>query len=265
MRSFPSGIIFTNYIFRMRLMYANMVRWLYAVKNVRCVVLLDDDNSDHSRVISWIAKKHRYRRVGISPETAFRYESERLKKEPFMVLDYPHGALETLVKEIAPADALHVIETLALALAHSAPVVSPSTKLEEKISRHITAIRRVKNYPPENEILRHLRISGYVPIDFFEEAERASKLALTGDAKKTELLAAKRSEAAKKDLEKRFWRISPEEGPLPIVAYYDLFNAVSDSQLVKNAGIGGNVLSLILPIGAIFFITEKAIAKSDKK
>ena len=108
------------------------------------------------------------------------------------------------------------------ALAHAAPILALDEGLASLVSPFSPWLLRASEPLSEGELIRHLRISGYVCIDFFHLAEKAWQALRAGDPRRLTRVQAERRRLAAADGKKPFWRIEGREEGRPLVGYIDL-------------------------------------------
>ena len=198
--------------------------YVYLVKNLRGVYTgLEDD--DHERYAAWLARRFRYRDLGLAPalaEAAGAVLGRFLGGKPFHLLGYP---TERLTRAAArAAEALEeagvprvLAEPLLLGLVYASPLLAT-----------MAAYRRLEEAGLVVHVVRgpllglrdarlHMRIAGYSLLDFLAPAAQAAAEALR--AGRLEELLQERRRLAQED-SKRYWRIEGK-GDTPVIAYLD--------------------------------------------
>lgn len=199
-----------------------ILSWAARFKNVRCVLLLDPAAAPPEEKLAWLVRKHRYRQVGVNPGLLQSPPSERLLGRPFVPLQFPHDSLAGLAAALHDEHPPWLADTLVLALAHAAPLLTLDEGLAPLLAPFSPWLLRAAQPLPEGEIIRHLRISGYVCIDFFHLAEKAWQALRADEAGALARVERERRRLATADGRKRFWRIEGGEEGRPVVAYIDL-------------------------------------------
>ena len=196
----------------------SILEWVAHFKNIRCLLLFDPESPPAEEAIGWIVKRHRWRQVGIGESLADLHP--RFKDHPFVPLAYPSQEIKGVVKGLAEGSPLWLLESVALALCYSAPLLCFEREVFDALEPLLTWVLRAADVPEAEEI-RHLRISGYVPVDFFPQVKE-SFLALKEGGEALEKLIERRKEEAERDGRKRFWRLKERPEAPPFVGYLDL-------------------------------------------
>lgn len=237
------------------------IEWAALFKNLRGVVLLSQA-PDRDKV-RWLARKHRYRRLGLPSRSPAVPQVPELGRAPFVPLRFPVSDLNPLPELLSHRAPAPVVESLLLSCCYSAPLIV----LDENLFRDLEPFMtwRLLSSEPlgEKDLIFHLRVASYVIIDFFElarEAFEALREYLQSPQKgfrKLDRLCDTRREKARRDGEKRFWRIPSGVGGRVICVYLDPLPVICDelkrenkrlAQLLMNSDWAG----LCLPITCAF-------------
>jgi len=228
-----------------------LLEWAAHFKNVRCVLLFDPSIPPPERVLGWLARKHRWREIGVPPSIRI---SDRLTQKPFVPLSYPTPVIGEVVKGLAPDErSLWLLEGVTLALCYSAPLLCPSPGLYERLAPFSPWTLKAGDVP-EGEVVRHLRIAGYVPIDFFPRAVEAYKALKEGKERELEDLIKRRAEEASADGLKRFWRVKALPEGEPLLCYIDLLPLLSMRRKGFPLLLQHEEVGLLLTITTAFFL-----------
>ena len=230
----------------------SIAEWAALFKNLRGVVLFPDE-PDREK-IKWLARKHRYRRLGIAPEYRAAAEIPELGRAPFVPLAFPSPELERLADLLSHKAPKYVIESLVLSCCYSSPLVIADESLFGELEPFILWKLKSKEKLKEKDLIFHLRVASYVIIDFFDLAQEA--FAALSDLGKLERLCAKRKEKAEKDGFRRFWRIPPDPEGRVICAYVDLLPSLLEELRKGNEKLSelcsSEWIALSLPITCAF-------------
>ena len=221
-------------------MSLNLIDWASSFKNLRGVVLLPDKPDEGK--LKWLARKHRYRRLGLASGYQPALPMPQLGKLPFVVLRLPDPALEELPRLFSHRVQPTVVESLILSCCYSAPLVVTEEGLFEELRLFTVWELRSSQSLSEKDLLFHLRVASYVIIDFFSLAREAFEtlqtyLRCSAGFSKLEQLCQRRQEKARRDGEKRFWRIPPDPSGKIICAYLDLLPAICQELREGNKGL----------------------------
>ena len=225
----------------------SILEWVSHFKNIRCLLLFDPQRPPLQGAINWIIKKHRWRQVGVAESLANSHT--RFKNHPFVILSYPDQSIHETVKAVAKSYPFWIVESIALALCYSAPLICFEEEVFMALNPFLTWILRAENLP-ESEVLRHLRIAGYVPIDFFPQVKEHF-LILKKGGEELKKVIKKRKKEAESDGKKRFWRIKGKQEEKPFIGYIDLMPALSNVRdILQNEFIG-----LLLSITTVIYLS----------
>lgn len=227
-----------------------LLQWAAHFKNVRCVLLFDPSSPPPYETIGWLVRKHRWREVGVPPRLQI---SERLTQRPFVLLCYPSEVLGEVIRRIEAQTPLWLLEGVALALCYSAPILCPDPGLYPGLEPFAPWTLRTGELP-EAEVLRHLRIAGYVPIDFFPRAVEAYRALRYGKEGELQGLLRTRSEEASADGRKRFWRIKALSEGNPILCYIDLLPLLASRREAIEELLPREEIGLLLTLTTAFFL-----------
>lgn len=234
----------------------NLPRYVSLLKNLRAIAFLDPKVKVPVEEIKWLRKKYKYRNIGVAQSllTALNAEiKEYFAKKPFEILKAPLSEIVQFIEIISslkPEIPRYIFETLTFSSCYvnaliilgreSFSVLEPFTAWEMKSTAEL----------PEKEVKRNLRIVGYAILDFHDkvikeayktlkEASEIIKESRGFDKarKKLEKLIDKRKKIAKKDGEKRFWRLRQigEERERTVIAYLDMVPLISEILAKKEA------------------------------
>ena len=219
----------------------SLPRFVSLLKNVRAVVFLDPDASFPDKELKWIARKYRYRSIGVSEQLLAGLAEETravFAKKPFVTLNAPLPEIETLTNLISnycsdiPG---YVFDSITLASCHVNPLLILGRESYNRLEKLTAWILRSTSELPDVEIKRNTRIIGYAILDFHERVtletyetlkSAVSKLLESKKEAVQEIHRAveKRRKLAGKDGEKRFWRLREEgkQAERVVVAYLDV-------------------------------------------
>jgi hypothetical protein len=235
----------------------SLSRFVSLLKNVRAVAFLDPKAPLPKEELKWLAKKYRYRSIGVSGRLLASL-TEDVKvifaKKPYVVLSSPLAEIETLTRLISnyysdiPS---YVFDSVILASCYVNPLLIVGREsygaLEKLAAWTLSSTAELSDV----EIKRNTRIIGYAILDFHEkitmeayEILKDVKSELSGSEEKTlkEVygLVEKRKRLAQKDGEHRFWRLR-EEGELGervVIAYLDIVPIIGQAvEDVTKAGL----------------------------
>jgi len=209
----------------------NLIDWASLFKNLRGVVLLPEEPDEGK--LRWLVRKHRYRRLGLSSRYKPASQITQLQKPPFVILHPPNPTLEELPQLLLSKASPLVTDSVVLSCCYSAPLVVTEEGLFKELASFTVWELRSSQSLSEKDLLFHLRVASYVIIDFFSLAREAFEVLQAYLERreekarmKLEQLCHRRQEKARRDGEKRFWRIPPDPGGKIICAYLDLLPAI---------------------------------------
>lgn len=228
-----------------------LVSWVALLKNLRGVVFFSGE-PDPAK-IKWLAKKHRYRRLGLPPSLASRAIPE-LRAAPFVPLSFPFGELEGIAELLSKEHRPEVVEALLLSCCYCSPLVVLDPLAAEDLRPFVLWERRTSQALSDKDLIFHLRVASYAILDFFPLAEEV--LECWGRGGDLEELVPKRQRLAEADGRKRFWRIGEDPKGRPICSYLDLL-----PQFLRVGGATADLLAseaaaLAFPITCAFFLGE---------
>ena len=229
----------------------SLLEWASHFKNIRCVLLFDPLVPPEDEFLGWLVKKHRWREVGIPP--SLLRAKDRLCSKPFVGLSYPSEILRRLVQTLGDDHPLWLTEALVLALCYAAPLLCPSPSFHERLSPLLQWTLRTEG-PPEGEVIRHLRIAGYVPVDSFPLVKAAYDVLRQGDREEMEALAKERASRAAEDGRKRFWRLKEVPEAPPLLSYLDLFPLLTERREALGDLLQHEEMGLVLTLTVVFFL-----------
>ena len=238
----------------------SILEWASHFKNIRCILLVDPQKPPSQEVINWVIKKHRWRQVGIGKSLSDTHSL--FKSHPFVILPYPDKSIYKTVKTLAKNQnqPFWMMESVALALCYSAPLLCFEEEIFINLGSSLTWILQTDDIP-ESEIIRHLRIAGYVPIDFFPQIKEHFLILKKGVKKELEKTIKKRKEEAQNDGKKRFWRIKGKEEGKPFVGYIDLMPALVSAREKIISVPQSEFIGLLLSITTIIYFCFPSIKK----
>jgi hypothetical protein len=175
------------------------IAWI--IENLRGVVYLNKVNKEKLRTI---ARRFRYRNIGILPSMAVEEE------KPFIKLVYPSKAVEKF--KFNPA-----VEAIALASCYVSPIITFQQDYEDLRPFAIDEVYTNKELD-EKDLKLHFRIADYSVIDFYKWA--VDSFCLSMEKGKIREHLEERRKRVEKD-KRRYWRISSKEGKT-FIAYLDL-------------------------------------------
>ncbi len=230
----------------------SLVRYIFLVKNLRGV-FIPLDGEEASRLSSWLARRFRYRDVGVSGETVRLYPDAfqgRLDGNPFHVIDYPIDAArragEAYVKALEEQGVPRLVgESVALSLYYASPLLASSKLLNLLEDRGLIAYTVRGPKLSRQDARLHMRIAGYTVLDSLVAlSERARECICNGKCSRDQLLNERR-EFMEKDA-KRYWRVE-SKGEEPILAYLDPLKTLTlDDKLCTEEG------SVLLAVPVLF-------------
>lgn len=200
-----------------------IVEYTRLIKNSRGVLLYNPKKGYDDRLLGWLMGKHRYRNIGIPPSIY----SDRFAIKPFVKLFYPDEVVERLPQQL-PDLPDYVSEALVFSLIFGCPLYILNQDIFKALEPVTIWRLKVSSLPTQDELLRNIRIAGYSIIDFYENMiENTHEVILQYlDNKvpisKLKVTVGKREDIAKKDGNKRFWRMSSLPEGLTVLAYFDL-------------------------------------------
>jgi hypothetical protein len=220
----------------------NLPRYVSLLKNLRAVVLLDHAASIPENELKWVARKYRYRSIGVSLKLLKNLPDETrafFVKKPYTVLHAPLVEIETFSELVSAYDVespSYVVDSLILASCYVNPILVLGRETYRILEPFVACSVKSASELPDLEIKRNLRIIGYAILDFHEKVTREAYVAvrkaatkITGkELKEVEKTIEKRRELAREDGRRRFWRLRREEkeGERPVIAYLDLFPTI---------------------------------------
>lgn len=229
----------------------SLLEWASHFKNVRCVLLFDPSIPPEDEFLAWLVKKHRWREAGVPP--SLLKAKDRLSSRPFVGLSYPSEVLRRLTEALGDDHPLWLTEALVLALCYAAPLLCPSPSFHKRLSPFLQWTLHTEP-PPEGEVIRHLRIAGYVPVDFFPLAKEAYEVLRRGDRLEMESLAKERTSRAAEDGRRRFWRLKEAPDAPALLSYLDLFPLLKERREVLKDLLQHEEVGLVLALTVIFFL-----------
>ncbi len=200
----------------------SLIEWASLFKNLRGVVLFPKEPDEEK--MKWLARKHRYRRLGVAPSFSPVVERPALKKSPFVTLSFPAEELERFSEILSKRAERYVAESLILSCCYSSPLIVTDEGLFENLKPFTLWSLRSNERLGEKDLIFHLRVASYVIIDFFGLAKEAYEA--LGDPKRLKKCCEKRRKASERDGRKRFWRIPEDPNGKIICAYLDLLPAL---------------------------------------
>ncbi|OWJ53803.1 hypothetical protein Pdsh_10210 [Pyrodictium delaneyi] len=231
--------------------------YVYLVKNLRGVYAgLEDD--DHELYVSWLARRFRYRDLGVAPslvEAAMDVFERFLGGKPFHVLGYPTERLAAAARRateaLADADVPRVlVESLLLSLVYASPllVTGNAYRVLEEAGLVIHVVRGPALGLQDARL--HMRIAGYSALDFLvPTAEAVIERIQAGSLGE---LYSERRGLTEKDA-KRYWRIAGK-GDKPVIAYLDHLPLLGDT--IRNLVGPEERILLALPVAFILDSVE---------
>ncbi len=235
-----------------------LARYAALVKNLRGVVYFDP-SEDVEGCLRWLARRFRYRTVGVPP-TLMRSSFE---KKPFRQLFYPDESVEELrglISETLPVSG-EVCEALLLASCFASPVLVLGENAAEEMRAVAvdSVISRMKMQARDWKL--HLRIADYTVLDLYEWSTENALLLWIGEA--GEEFKKERKKRIEKD-KKRYWRLERgDEVPWQFMLYFDvallLAEHLGGEELSRRlASIDRNACSA-LAIGCAVLLSEARI------
>ncbi len=229
-----------------------ILQWASHFKNVRCLLLFDPDNPPTEGVVSWVVKKHRYRQVGVAPSLGT--VEERFSRPPFVILYSPHPTLDKLIKVLQNPLPLWLAQSLILSFCYATPLLCLDRGLAPLLLSFSSWSLWSEGEVPEAEVIRHLRIAGYIPIDFFPWVERVYHVLREGDERKMGEMVQWGREEAMVDGKKRFWRLAGGEEEVIFISYLDLFPYLAEQRGSIQELLDSEYLGLVLTVNSVIFL-----------
>ncbi|AEA46095.1 hypothetical protein [Archaeoglobus veneficus] len=210
------------------------IAWL--IKNLRGVLYFKEDQT----IVDFVAKKFRYRNVGV-PRWLAEEIGEKIEKKPFVKIDYPFEDVRQFVESLNPSPE---VETIALASCYLCPVLTSARDYRELKPFAINEV-----YVGEigdigdKDLKLHLRIADYSVTDFYVWATTALYESVKHG--KLEEHIKERAERIKKD-KKRYWRVAKESGDT-FIAYLDLSRLLSNiSEMPEIAACAFGIVTAVI-------------------
>jgi hypothetical protein len=233
-----------------------LARFVSLLKNLRAVAFVDPNASLPETELKWISKKYRYRSIGVSSQL-LESLPERLKetfsKKPYVTLAAPLAEIETLIGLISqchPSLPDYVFDSIVMASCYVNPLLIIGRESYGVLKELTVWALSSTSELPDIEIKRNTRIIGYAILDFHEKVtveayeglqSAASKLPKQGEAALQEVdkIVEERKRLARKDGEKRFWRLR-EKGEHPervVIAYVDIMPIIAYAfrEMIQNS------------------------------
>ncbi|ABM80371.1 hypothetical protein [Hyperthermus butylicus] len=233
-------------------MVSRLARYIFLVKNLRGVFAVSQsDDAEH--YVQWLARRFRYRDVGVSRYLASRLEGiidKWLEGNPFHLLDYPSKAAEEAaarVRDVLVGAGLsvEVADSILLSLYYASPILASRTVYEETKSVGIVVETVYGPKLSQKDAKLHMRIAGYSVLDFLVPI--TSKAAdYIGSTHDIERLSAERLEAIRADT-KRYWRISGK-GSEPVIAYIDYLKLLDEAGILSELTSSEGLVLLAIPV-----------------
>jgi len=171
-----------------------ILQWASHFKNVRCLLLFNPEAPPGEEMLSWVIKKHRYRQIGVV--SSLVTSEQRLSRSPFVTLYSPDAVLDGLIEVLEHKLPIWLAQSLILSFCYAAPLLCLDEELTSLLLPFSPWSLRPKGQVNEAEIIRHLRIAGYIPIDFFPLVEKAYQILREGDEGNIEELIRERRQKA---------------------------------------------------------------------
>ncbi len=201
-----------------------LYKFIFLVKNLRGV-FTPAPGDEYQRYVDWLAKRFRYRDLGVARCTVERNPTvfqRRLEGNPFHVLEYPtqrvrevaHKLLGMFPEEIDRC----IVESLLLASTYACPVLTTSNVLNllSKAGLIVHEVRGPKLGVQDAKL--HLRIADYSVLDHYIESVEWSKRLSRRELGPDEYSSMVR-DWAQRDA-KRYWRFAGK-GDNVVIAYID--------------------------------------------
>lgn len=200
-------------------------RYAAVVKNLRGVTLFDLDEEGTWDSVEWLARRFRYRDLGLTPSVYRRYPG-RLERymggNPFRLLTYPLPELEQFSKEFSSCVGVEyeVAELLVLSSLYVSPAIAIGVRFVPQLSRlSVEVVRTCRELDVEDWKL-HMRVADYTILDTYEYAvSEALRAVESCSAEELEKMLSDRLESIKRDV-KRYWRVLCEEPTAKVFLYY---------------------------------------------
>ncbi len=192
-----------------------LARYAALVKNLRGVVYLSPGDESAKECIGWVAKRFRYRAIGVPPSLMGR----DFNRKPFRQLFYPVKAVEelrTLVSEALKVGD-EVCEAVLLASCFASPLLVLGEKADEVRAFAVdSVVSKVRMQAADWKL--HLRIADYSVLDLYEWSTQHA-LALWSGA--GEEFKRERKRRIQRD-KRRYWRLGRgEDEPWEFLLYLD--------------------------------------------
>lgn len=207
------------------------------VKNLRGVILMDLNEPGVMDSLMWLAKRFRYRDLGVTPSIVAKYRDsiERyLGGNPLRELVPPVDHIVKLINILIEKTGLplELIESLVYASTYISPCLMIGNRFKEYISRLSSdAVRACKELSTSDWKL-HLRIADYSILDMYEQSiDEVYALLEKRRFESVEDLVRTRANRIARD-KRRYWRILCDTGR-SFLYYIDLFKLVLENKLLK--------------------------------
>ena len=200
-------------------------RYAAIVKNLRGVVLFDLSEEGSWDSVEWLARRFRYRDLGLIP-SVYRRCPGRLERymggNPFRLLTYPIPELEQFSEEFSSCVGVEyeVAELLVLSSLYVSPAIAIGTRFAPQLSRlSVEVVRTCRELDVEDWKL-HMRVADYTILDMYEYAVSGALRAVEScSTEELEKVLSDRLESVRRDV-KRYWRVLCEEPTAKVLLYY---------------------------------------------
>jgi hypothetical protein len=232
----------------------NLPKYVSLLKNLRAVAFVDPNAPPPMEEIRWLRRKYKYRNIGVSRSLLKALQpkiKEIFLKKPFKTLESPISEIEDFIRTVSKIKMEvpnYIVESLVFASCYVNPIVVLGRDSLPILSPLVAWSMKSTTELPEVEIKRNLRIIGYAILDFHEKVIGEAYKSLRKIAEElkkgekfekvkndVEKLIKKRINLAKKDGEKRFWKLRQTGGEEErvVIAYLDIIPLISKIFLQK--------------------------------
>lgn len=244
----------------------SLARFVSLLKNLRAVAFVDPNASLLKAELKWISKKYRYRSIGVSSQLLGSLPEnlkENFSRKPYVALTAPLAEIETLIDLISQCHLGlpgYVFDSVVMASCYVNPLLIIGRESYGVLKELTVWALPSTSELPDVEIKRNTRIIGYAILDFHEKVtvkayeelrSAASKLPKQGEAalQKVHKIVKERKRLARKDGEKRFWRLR-EKGKHPervVIAYVDIMPIIGRAfREIVQAGVKKSIASKLV-------------------
>jgi len=205
------------------------------VKNLRGVIYSCLSGKELAERLSWLKKRFRYRRLGITPSLLGKHRevAGRFMGSPLVELRNPFPGLDELLSAYEELTGLSpaVLETYCYSSIFVSPLLILGRDCARELAPLVVDVVRVEKELTDKDYKLHMRIADYTVLDFYPWATASARQALLALAQGlgvTDILEERRRRIAQD--RRRYWRVM-SEGGRDFLLYLDLLPL-----LVERAG-----------------------------